>query len=97
MKRILLIPVLCLLLAGALVYVCDYVSLRYRIPNNRAQFGSVVVQVTWVIPMKDGKTQYAFDPPGPQECVNSLFPHLGDPPCWYLTRHTKQQINTGDK
>jgi hypothetical protein len=47
--------------------------------------------------MKDGKTQYAFDPPGPQECVNSLFPHLGDPPCWYLTRHTKQQINTGDK
>ncbi|MGA2739583.1 MAG: hypothetical protein ABSG65_19355 [Bryobacteraceae bacterium] len=97
MKRVLILGLLCPLLAGALVYVGDYVSLRYRIPNNRAQFGSVVVQVTWVIPMKDGKTQYAFDPPAPQECVNSLFPHLGDPPCWYLNRHTKQQVNTGSR
>jgi len=40
----LLIPALCVLLAGALVYVCDYVLLRYRIPNNRAQFGRVIVQ-----------------------------------------------------
>lgn len=97
MKRILLIPVFCLLLAGALVYACDYISLRYRIPNNRAQFGSVVVQVTWVIPMKDGKTQYAFDPPAPQDCVNSLFPHFGDLPCWYLNRHKQQQVNTGSQ
>jgi hypothetical protein len=97
LKRILLIPVLCLLLAGALVYVCDYVSLRYRIPHNRAQFGSVVVQVTWVIPMKDGKTQYTFDPPAPQDCVNSLFPHFGDFPCWYLSRHKQQQVNTGSR
>ncbi|HXM46190.1 MAG TPA: hypothetical protein VN924_33465 [Bryobacteraceae bacterium] len=97
MRRVLILGLLCPLLAGALVYVGDYVSLRYRIPSNRAQFGSVVVQVTWVIPMKDGKTQYAFDPPAPQECVNSLFPHLGDPPCWYLSRHTKQQVNTGSR
>ncbi|MGC9946654.1 MAG: hypothetical protein ABSF64_09835 [Bryobacteraceae bacterium] len=97
MKRILTIAVLCVLLAGALVYVCDSVSLRYRIPNNRAQFGSVIVQRTWIIPMKDGKTQYAFDPPAPQECVNSLFPHGGDSPCWYLRRHTKQQVNTGSQ
>jgi hypothetical protein len=33
-------------MAGGMAYVCDYVSLRYRIPNNRAQFGSVVVQVS---------------------------------------------------
>jgi hypothetical protein len=97
LKRILTIKVLCVLLAGALVYVCDSVSLRYRIPNNRAQFGSVIVQRTWIIPMKDGKTQYAFDPPAPQECVNSLFPHGGDSPCWYLRRHTKQQVNTGSQ
>ena len=87
----------CLLLACGLVYVGDYAALRYRIPNNRAQFGSVVVQRTWIIPMKDGKTQYAFDPPGPQDCVNSLFPHFGDSPCWYLSRHTRQQVNTGSQ
>jgi hypothetical protein len=97
LKRILTIAVLGGLLACALVYACDYVSLRYRIPNNRQQFGSVVVQRTWVIPMKDGKTQYSFDPPAPQECVNSLFPHLGDPTCWYLNRHPRQQVNTGSQ
>jgi len=45
--------------------------------------------------MKNGKTEYTFDPPVPQECVNSLFPHFGDPPCWYLSRHKRQQVNTG--
>ncbi len=97
MKRILIIAVLCVLLAGALVYAGDYVSLRYRIPNNRVQYGSVVVTRTWIIPMKDGKAQYAFDPPAPQECVNSLFPHWGDQPCWYLSRHAKQTVNTGSQ
>ena len=97
MKRILLISGLGLLLAGAALYVCDYVSLRFRIPHNRAQFGSEIVQRAWVIPMKDGKTQYAFDPPAPQECVNSLFPHFGDSPCWYLSRHPRQQIDTGSR
>jgi len=97
LKRISIIVAVCILLAVALVYVGDSGSFTYRIPNNRAQFGSVIVQRTWVIPMKDGKTQYAFDPPGPQDCVNSLFPHFGDPPCWYLSRHPKQQVNTGSQ
>jgi hypothetical protein len=97
LKRIFIISITGALLAGALVYAGDYAALRYRLPNNRAQFGSVIVQRTWVIPMKDGKTQYAFDPPAPQECVNSLFPHLGDPPCWYLNRHKRQQVNTGSQ
>lgn len=97
MKRKLLILTFGLLLAGALVYVCDYVSLRYRIPNNREQFGSVMVQQSYAIPLKSGKTEYTFDPPAPQECVNSLFPHFGDPPCWYLNRHKRPQINTGDR
>ena len=97
MKQILLNTVLGILLAVALVYACDYATLRFRIPNSRQQFGSVVVQRTWVIPTKDGKTTYSFDPPAPQECVNSLFPHFGDPPCWYLSRHKRQQVNTGDR
>jgi hypothetical protein len=24
----------------------------------------------------------------PQDCVRAIFPHLGDPPCWWLARHT---------
>jgi hypothetical protein len=97
LKRLLTIAVVSILLAAALIYVGDYAALRYRIPHNRSQFGSVTVQRMWVIPMKNGKTQYAFDPPGPQECVHSLFPHFGDVPCWYLSRHPKQQVDTGSQ
>jgi len=79
-------------MAGALVYAGDYLSLRYRIPSNRQQFGSVIVQRSYAVGMKDGKTEYMFDPPTPQACVYSLFPHFGDPPCWYLNRHKRQQI-----
>jgi hypothetical protein len=25
--------------------------------------------------------------------VNSLFPHAGDVPCWYLKRHTQQETD----
>jgi len=37
--------------------------------------------------------QYMTGDPINQECVHSLFPHVGDSPCWYLSRHTQQQIN----
>jgi hypothetical protein len=92
LKRILLNVVLSVALAAALVYAGDYLSLRYRFPNQRPQFGSVMVQRSYAVAMKDRKTEYMFDPPAPQACVNSLFPHFGDPPCWYLKRHTRQQI-----
>jgi len=25
--------------------------------------------------------------------VRSLFPHFGNPPCWYLRKHTEKQID----
>jgi hypothetical protein len=95
LKRILFIAVRWVVLAGVLLYAGDYLSVRYRIPNNREQFGSVMVQRSYAIPLKDRKTEYSFDPPAPETCVNSLFPHFGNPPCWYLSRHTRQQVNVG--
>jgi hypothetical protein len=76
-----------------LVYAGDYIALRYRIPNNRPQFGSVTVQEMYAIHEKNNKTEYQFPPPQEQVCVESLFPHFGDPPCWYLRRHTQQRID----
>ena len=95
MKRILIIAVRAVVLAGVLLYAGDYLSLRYRIPNNREPLGSVMVQRSYAIPLKDRKTEYSFDPPAPETCVNSLFPHFGNPPCWYLSHHTRQQVNVG--
>jgi hypothetical protein len=76
-----------------LAYVADRVSLVYRIPNGRAQFGSVEVRKLLAVPQKDHKTEYIADPPEEQQCVYSLFPQLGLPPCWYESRHAMQQVN----
>ncbi len=76
-----------------LLYLGDYISIVYRIPNGREQFGSVEVQKLLAVPQKDHKTEYIADPPQAQQCVHSLFPLLGLTPCWYESRHATQQIN----
>jgi hypothetical protein len=76
-----------------LAYGGDYVSLVYRIPSGRQQYGSIEVQKLLAVPMKDRKTEYMSDPPENEQCVYSLFPHLGLAPCWYLARHAMQQVN----
>jgi hypothetical protein len=89
MRRILLslAAALCALYAG------DYVSVRYRIPNHRQQFGVVQVRRSYALPQKDGRLQFTFDPPYDQTCVQSLFPHLGCTPCWYLRHHSQKRVD----
>jgi hypothetical protein len=77
---------------GLVVYAGDYASLRWQIPK-RAQFGSVSVRRFYAVALKNRNTEYMFDEPQDMPCVNSLFPHFGDPPCWYLTRHKQQRID----
>ena len=88
-KRILLAA--CLLLAA--VYASDYLSLRYRIPGSREPFGTVQVERYYAVPQKNGKTEFLFDQTETQKCVHSLFPHFGDNPCWYVSRHKQKRID----
>jgi hypothetical protein len=81
------------LLSLLILYVGDYFSLRYQIPNGRAQFGEVKVQRYYAVGLKSGKTEFMFLGPKKQTCVHSLFPHFGDSPCWYLRRKSVQRIN----
>ena len=93
MKRGILRALLGIVALFGLTYAGDYCCLRYQIPRSRPQFGQVTVNVLYVIHVKGGKIQYE---PGAQEtdtCVHSLFPHFGDPPCWYAMRHTDKLIN----
>jgi hypothetical protein len=76
-----------------LAYLGDYISIAYRIPNGREQFGSIEVEKLLAVPQKDRKTEYISDPPEAEQCVHSLFPQLGLAPCWYLARHAMQQVN----
>jgi len=88
-KRTLFISILAL----AVLYAGDYLSLRYRIPKGRAQYGIVKIQSYYAVGLKSGKTEFMFLGPKNQPCVHSLFPHFGDSPCWYLNRKKVQRIN----
>lgn len=93
MKRVLGLAALALAVLVGMVWLADLISLRYQIPGHRPQFAQVTVNTLYVIHVKGGKIQYE---PGDQEidtCVNSLFPHFGDSPCWYLTRHKDKLVD----
>jgi hypothetical protein len=83
MRRILVIAILglCVLYGG------DYLV------GRRAPFGIVRVERYYAIPQKDGKTEFVFAPPENQACVQSLLPHLGYTPCWYVNRHRRKRID----
>jgi hypothetical protein len=81
-----------LLAAVILLYVGDDASARFRFPGNRPTFGSVEVRRSYLVPQKNKKFEYYFDPPEAETCVNSLFPHFDVQPCWYLNRHKSDKI-----
>lgn len=92
LRSMLLYLLASLAVLAALVYVGDYVSIRYRIPGNRAQFGTVTVTKLYMIHEKNNKTEYELAPSENRTCVYSLFPQLGYTPCWYLSRHSEEHI-----
>jgi hypothetical protein len=70
-------------------YIGDYLSLKLR----RVPLSTIQITKFYAVPQKDGKTSYE---PGDQEtqtCVNSMFPHMGYNPCWYVKHHRIQQVN----
>jgi hypothetical protein len=76
-----------------IAYAADYGVFRYRLVAKRQPFGSVTVDHYYSVHHKDGKDELIFDPPVQQTCVHSLFPHSGDPPCWFLIRHAEQRTD----
>ena len=87
--------VLIALLALAALYAGDYLSARYRIPGNRQTLANIQVMTQYAIRQKDGRVEYTRGDSETDTCVRSLFPQLGYPPCWYLSRHTTKLIQVG--
>jgi len=79
--------------AAILTFGADFGLFRLRVAANRDPYGSVVVNHYYAVQQKNGKTQFIFDPPAPQTCVNALYPHAGMQPCWYLRLHPDQRTN----
>jgi hypothetical protein len=76
----------------AVAYALDAAILRFRASTNRNAFSTVTVHPYYAMPRKDKKIEYMYDDPEEETCVNALFPHLGDSPCWYLRRHTDERL-----
>ena len=92
MKRWLIAAlVLCLL-----VYAGDFLSLYLR-PRSKMS-GTVTVHTYYAVKLKSGRTEYDYGGDHDVTCANSLFPQLGLKPCWYVARHTNEQItiDSGD-
>ena len=77
------------LLLTAFAFVLDYIVLRVRMLHASATFPFEHLRRNRLlaIKVKNGTYQYELDQVNPTEtltCVHSLFPHFGEPPCWYL-------------
>ncbi|MGA2857529.1 MAG: hypothetical protein ABSE40_11700 [Candidatus Sulfotelmatobacter sp.] len=93
LRRIFLVAILSVVGAAAIAFALDYAVFRVRAATNRNAFGSVMVRHYYAVLQKNGKTEFMFDPPQPWTCSNSLFPHAGYLPCWYLRRHPGQRTD----
>ena len=91
--RIFIATILGVLALAAMAFGLDFGVFRIRDVTNHNAYGSVVVTQYYAVLQKNGKTQFIFSPPGPQTCVNALFPHAGLLPCWYLHRHPEQRTD----
>ena len=89
MKRT-LISVLVLVVV---LYLGDWLWLKYRILRKQNAFGSVGLDTYYSVKLKNGKTEYSYGGQQTVECVNAMLPHYGDKPCWYVGRKKEQQIN----
>lgn len=80
----------CLLLIGltALLYVGDDLWARLQ--------GKPMEQMTvgrlYAVMNRYNQVEYSVGTPITETCVDALMPHFGYVPCWYLRRHTIQQI-----
>jgi hypothetical protein len=88
---------LAIVVLSAVLYVGDYLSVRFKIAKKTAgdPLDSMKIQRTYVIPHKDGRAEIIFGEPETQMCVHSLFPHLGYTPCWYLKRQAAKPLVMG--
>jgi len=82
------------------VYAADYGYVRVRMihPKPADPFESMTRNRLLAIPLKNGKLEYELDQVNPTDtltCVHSLFPHYGDPPCWYLKPRINDPIPVG--
>src|ERR1700742_3640884 len=78
-------------------FILDYVVLRAKMmfPKLGEATGTVQMTRLYAIAQKNGRVEYELDANQPEvtmPCVHSLFPHMGNNPCWYLQQNAQNLI-----
>ena len=86
-----------IVMAVIAAFVVDYVVLRAKVmfPKLGAATGTVQMTRLYAIAQKNGRVEYEFAANQPEvtmPCVHSLFPHMGNSPCWYLRQNATKPI-----
>ncbi|HLJ48553.1 MAG TPA: hypothetical protein VKU01_21205 [Bryobacteraceae bacterium] len=89
-RRALLRVLLVLTGVAAFAYAADDAWARYRgRPVEQMKVDRVYLAMNrW------NEVEYSLGTPVTQTCIDALMPHFGYAPCWYLRKHTLQQIKT---
>lgn len=77
-----------LLALAVIVYAGDDLWARlHGTPTEEMKIGRVYAAMNhW------NQVEYSVGPSVMETCIDALMPHFGYVPCWYLRRHTIQQI-----
>lgn len=91
MSREKLILILALVAVPAIFYGLDDLTVVIGVPA-RPRYSTFTINRFYRVNEKFNKFSLNPMPPIDERCVNSLFPHFGSNPCWYVSRHTMQSI-----
>jgi hypothetical protein len=91
--RILLRAACYLVATLLLLYIADSLWLRLRLHRRVECTRTLKVRLLLAVPQKNGRVEFLPGGDHPQSCSLTVFPQLGLPPCWYLERHTRRQVN----
>jgi hypothetical protein len=72
-----------------LLYAGDWIVLRARVAHGDA-FRTIQVHQFLTTPLKGRKEEYDYNGDVDMTCSRSIFYQAGNPPCWWLARHTTQ-------
>ena len=78
--------VVALVVALALLYVGDDLSVRYRLTRHQPDDPLEAITVYYGTTLKGNKVEIFYDNPSTETCVHAMLPHLGYRPCWYVGR-----------
>ncbi len=74
------------------LYGADYLVLKIKASHDGGASAFGTVSVEYGTPMKDGRVEIFTDQTQTVTCVNSMFPHMGYNPCWYVRKNQMQLI-----